>query len=114
MTKDPWVATLKAGDEVAVRDKCVENYQIMTVASVTPSGLVRVRVSDTYVREYNPDGWLRGADTWSHERIEPVTDRVRGVIRRCVLLERIGKTSWSKLTTETLENVAALLPEVRP
>jgi len=110
MKKDEWVATLKPGDKVAVRSRWDGAYAIYSVASVTPSGRVRVALRDGVNWEFNPDGWLRGADPWNLTRIEPVTQRVLDANRRIMLRGRISRAEWGRMDLATLEKIVALLP----
>ena len=111
MKKDEWVATLKPGDKVAVRRRFDSAYDIYRVASVTPSGRVRVALDDRFSREFNPDGWLRGGDAWSLARIEPVTQHVLDSNRKLLLLGSISKAEWGRMDLATLEKIVAMLPD---
>ena len=111
MKKDEWVATLRPGDRVAIRRKWEPTYDIYRVASVTPSGRVRVAPSESATWEFGPDGWLRGADQWSHARIEPITQYVLDANRRAKLRERISKAEWGRIDIAVLEKIVAMLPD---
>ena len=111
MKKDEWVATLRPGDRVAIRRKWEPTYDIYRVASVTPSGCVRIALTDTATWEFNPDGWLRGAGQWGQTRIEPVTQLVRDINRRAKLRERISKAEWGRIDIAVLEKIVAMLPD---
>ena len=111
MIRDPWVATLKPGDRVAIQSRFLGRYDIYTVSSVTPSGRVRVRINDKYEEEFNPDGYRRGSSTWDLARIEPVTDAVRESVLRSNLIWRINATSFKDIDTNTLERIVELLPK---
>lgn len=112
MNKDAWVATLKVGDKVAVRRRWDSEYDIYSVSAVTPSGRVRVPVSDSAFWEFNPNGWLRGADPWNQTCIEPVTEQVLTANRKAKLLHKVARVDWSRVKLSVLEQVAALVAEV--
>lgn len=119
-TREAWLASLKAGDQVALEGmyhptQRYHDYSLDTVRSVTPSGRIKL-VSG---KEYNPDGSLRGRETgramWgspSYKLVEPTPNILESIetrTRRRELLAEIKCIEWDKLSNEQLDAVLAVV-----
>lgn len=106
MYRDPWVATLKPGDPVAVQDPLTGEHLLRRVVEVTASGRIRIRSGNpsAIAQEFNPDGALRGGGTWNKVYLRPVTPEIREEIekRKLVLALRPVLPSLPLLTLRAM------------
>lgn len=119
MTNDPWVMSLKVGDEVCVQQaNFVGGPYITKVLRVTPTGRVSVRSrGGGGLVEYNQDGRVRGFST-TPTRIRPITeaDRVRQADQNArnnamFTVRRHEDARWQDISTDQLTRIAAILNE---
>lgn len=75
---DKWIASLKPGDEVAVRVEYGRRWIIKQVDRVTPAQIIAVGG----VRYMKKNGREIGNDTWDTRHIEPVTETVREAVAK--------------------------------
>ena len=98
--------TLKPGDDVVIQPGCFYGKpRLVRIASITPSGIVKVEGSSSTFRA---DGRERGCKGgfYRPDRLEYVTDQLRASIRRNTLIDKFRNVQWEKLTDAQLEAVA--------
>lgn len=79
-----WMASLKAGDKVAIKRN--SGWSIQTVKRLTATLVV---VKDTY-RFKRKDGYLLGGSAWDFTRIEPLSQEVHDAAERDKLAAWLG------------------------
>lgn len=102
-----WLQSLKAGDEVAIGGGRSHHagYSIAKVDRVTSTQIVIRNL------RFNKDrGDLRGASTWSHQWLLPVTEEMRNDLRKRELSYKLATTKWPELDLAVLEDIVARLP----
>jgi hypothetical protein len=101
----------KVGDELAFYHYAGSGrWDIHRITKITPSGRVRCGYYDL-----NPDLSVRGRNGWSSpNRGEPVTDEIRGIVKRQDLIARakyLARFDWERLTDGQLEAILAIVKE---
>jgi hypothetical protein len=102
----------KVGDELAFYHFGGSGrWSIHRITKITPSGRIRCGYY-----ELNPDLTIRGRDPWSNEpdHGEPVTDEIRGMVKRQELIVRakyLARFDWERLTDGQLEAILAIIKE---
>jgi len=102
----------KVGDELAFYHHGGSGrWEIHEITKITPSGRIRCGYY-----ELNPDLTIRGRNPWSNgpSRGEPVTDEIRGIIKRQKLIARakyLARFDWDRLTDGQLETILAIVEE---
>ena len=110
MEKQEWLATLKAGDEVAIKTSnwSGSRYHIARVDKITPSGRIVVGIFT-----FLPNGQRYGGNGFAS--IEPVTDEIKQDIQDKVFYARAYKLIEAvdrkkiKLDMEQLKQIVAII-----
>jgi hypothetical protein len=112
MSDKEWLDSLKASDEIAMRDGF--GYAKYSLGVVTRRDKVKIVVKPSDGSRDQvfsaKSGRIPGEQSaYSRRGIEPVTDTIRATVRRDALLKRVENASWHKLTTETLQSICDTL-----
>lgn len=112
MNYKEWLDSLKAGDEIAMRDGF--GYAKYSLGVVTRRDKVKIVVQPSdgtreTVFSAKSGRIPGGRDAYSRRGIDPVTDAIRETVRRDKLLKRVENASWHKLTTEELQSICDTL-----
>lgn len=111
-TREAWLASLKAGDQVAMQHYTA-GYHLSTVKRVTPAGRIVLENGD----QFSPNGTEITSSKWGRWHLEEVTPEILASIKRERLvnevyheLDKISNINVvRKLSNERLEELLAVL-----
>lgn len=107
--ENEWLASLVAGDKVAIRRRHNAAPSILTVTKVTPTQIVCGQ------RRYRKDtGRVIGSDSWNSHFLKQATKGIRDEAEVAILAESFSLRDWSAIELQTLRAIAALLSEPQP
>ena len=100
MTDTEWLASLKVGDEVAVKPYGMSfGYpQIKKIDSITKTGRIVIDGSQ----------YINGRNRSSRRCLRPVTNKLREEIKRQWLVNSLCAVKWKSFDTSRLEQIAEL------
>lgn len=101
--RQAWLDSLKPGDEIAYKGSGVyAGWSIRTVNKRTPAGWI---VTDGYT--FDKSGGCRGRDNYSPYRCEPVTESIRRMMQRGLIIDRLRHVAFERYSLESLETIYA-------
>jgi len=106
MVDREWLASLKVGDEVAVKEVYMSStsYTITVVTKITP----KRRTIDVVGHSGFNDG-KQGGGFSTRRFLVPVTEEIQNWISRQTLLNKIEHFPFKVLKTEQLQEIQAIL-----
>lgn len=106
--RETWLASLKEGDEVAV--KYGDHYAITTIKRITPTRIIKTDNGGEFKGGYMKTGtW----GTWAphYKYIVPVTQEIKDTIKRKKLISKVASVRPTDMTLDQLERINAILEE---
>jgi len=111
--RNEWLASLKAGDRVAVcRFRTLP--EIRKVLKVTPQRTIVVKWGAAGEMRFDARGVERGGSGggyYGRLRLQPITEEIWEEIERERLASELGRQKWRSLPIETLRRASAALEE---
>ena len=103
MSDHAWLATLKAGDEVAFNHA----WGAPTISKVTSVTATQIRIGASKYRR--KDGYAVGGDKWSRTSLMEPTAEVRALIEEASLRRRLADFKLKDLPLEKVRAILAVL-----
>lgn len=99
------LANVKVGDKIFVKSGSYDKGRIVTIDRITPSGRVI-----TAIGHFNPNGRLRGDNSWISTYARPATeDDVAGIYRYGLVRKMEEFRMWGRLSADDLKVVAEII-----
>lgn len=113
-----WLAGLQPGDQVACNfgGYSYENYKILTVHKVTPSGIIKTVNDSLTVYVFNKNGRERGAEKGAWSRvltIVPLTEKVMESIERDQYTTNLSSIKLKELPLKYLRKLNAVYEDYK-
>ena len=100
MTNQEWLASLKAGDEVAYNSSCFGTHWVVTkIAKITPTGQIKTESGLLFKK-----GASR-VNRWVWCWLKPVTDSIRESARKAEIMRHLRTVNFDALPIADLEEI---------